>query len=94
MQSVFLITYDLRKPGRDYRALHQAIQAFGKTIHPLESVWFIGSSATASQIRDTLIEHIDASDKLLVLQAGKGAAWYNLAASDSATLKASIEGLV
>ena len=91
--AIFLVSYDLRKPGRDYKSLYQAIHLFGANIHPLESIWFISSNASAAQVRNTLTKHIDPNDGLLVLESGKTAAWLGLTNDDSSRLKATIEAI-
>ena len=77
--SVFEITYDLRRPGRDYASLHAAIKSFGKWCHPLESTWLVSALTSAEAIRDKLIGHIDQNDGLLVTRLSGEAAWYGLA---------------
>ena len=62
-----MISYDLRKPGRDYSELFAAIKAVGATWwHCLESVWIVKTSLTSAQVRDRLKPHVDANDKVLV----------------------------
>lgn len=63
---VYLITYDLNKPGQQYESLYVAIKQVGNWNHPLESVWFVEANNTISQVRDHLKPHIDANDKLFI----------------------------
>lgn len=63
-----LISYDLITPGRDYTNLHEAIKKLGAWWHCVESVWIVDTQTSTSSIRDTLSKHIDANDKLLVVQ--------------------------
>jgi hypothetical protein len=63
-----LITYDLISPGQDYTDLHEAIKSFGSWWHCLESTWIVDTGSSTGSIRDTLKQHIDANDKLLVAQ--------------------------
>ena len=66
-----LISYDLRKPNRDYEDLYKAIKSVANGWWScLESVWLIRSESTCAVIRDYLQQHIDASDKLLVIRVG------------------------
>lgn len=67
-----LISYDLSKPGRDYERLFEAIKALGSWWHCLESVWVVKTDLTCAQVRDHLVKHIDANDKLAVLELGSG----------------------
>lgn len=52
MEKVFLITYDLRRPGQNYNDLYSAIKELGDWQHPLESTWMAKCSS------DTYTEHI------------------------------------
>jgi hypothetical protein len=63
-----LITYDLLAPGRDYSSLHLAIKELGSWWHCVESTWIVDSALPPSTIRDILRAHLDANDKLVVLQ--------------------------
>lgn len=47
---VYLITYDLKKPGQDYSNVHDAIKSCGTWWHYLESTWLVDSYLTAEQI--------------------------------------------
>lgn len=73
--AVYMIGYDLIKPDKDYTNIINAIQAYGNWWHCLDSTWFVVSDMTAVAIRDDLIKHIDANDRLLVATMGNGAAW-------------------
>lgn len=77
--TTWIISYDLRKPGRDYASLHAAIKSLGAWAHPLESFWAVISDASSEQIRDALRRHMDANDGLLVVRSGDSAAWANVA---------------
>lgn len=88
--SVFLITYDLRSPGRDYKNLYEAIKRLGKWTHPLESVWTVSSGSEATVIRDALVLHMDKNDGLLVLRV-RNAAWSGIESGPA--LKAMIEAM-
>ena len=73
--SVFVISYDLKQPGRDYASLHEAIRAYGIWWHNLGSTWLIETTASAQQVANYLLPHIDRNDRLLVVKAGDDAAW-------------------
>jgi len=73
MNKTYLITYDLRKPGRDYAALYRAIQSIASgCARPLESIWIVRSNYSAIQIRDQLNVHVDADDQVLVIRLANG----------------------
>lgn len=75
---VYLITYELNKPDKDYQSLYAALQnyEFIRDVN-LDSVWFINSSATAEQISEYIRQHMDDSDRLFVtkLQSGGYDGW-------------------
>lgn len=65
--AVFIVTYDLRKPGRNYDDLYEAIERYDRC-HALESSWFIDTSDTPGDIRDHLCGAVDANDQIYVIQ--------------------------
>jgi hypothetical protein len=71
---VFIISYDLRKPGRNYESLYKAIKSVPYA-HPLESVWLVQHGGPATVIRETLKAHIDKTDGLMVIEFTEGADW-------------------
>ena len=71
----YVISYDLRAPGRNYEHLYAAIKAYGKWAHINESVWAIVTDTNAVAVRDNLARHIDANDRLFVIKSGVEAAW-------------------
>jgi len=77
--NTYLISYDLIRPGKDYPNLISHLKSYGKWARPLESVWFVKSALTAEQIRNAARAHMDANDKMLVIDVTKrAAAWVNL----------------
>jgi hypothetical protein len=77
---VFLVTYDLHNPQRDYAPVHAAIKALGAWCHCLESTWLVESSRSVGQIRDEVKAAADSNDTILVLPIGGSWASYNLPA--------------
>lgn len=67
---VYLITYDLNRPGQNYESLYKAIKSYGSWAKPLESTWLIDTREKANQISDRLRPHIDKNDSLLVTEIG------------------------
>lgn len=63
---VYIISYDLKTPGRNYSSLTEAIKSYGVWWHQTGSVWVVVSDDSASAIRDSLMKHIDKNDKLFV----------------------------
>lgn len=75
---IYLITYDLHGPGRDYSNLYSEIKSLGNWWHYLDSTWFVSSELGAGAIRDSLKSKIDSNDEILVVEIGKSWASYNL----------------
>ena len=82
MKTTYLITYDLKKPGRDYTSLYKAIKALGSWCHPVESTWFVNTTQEVIAIRDSLAAVMDTNDKLIVLKSSLPGATQNLLQSD------------
>jgi hypothetical protein len=73
---VFAINYDLKKPGRDYNGLYEAIKACGATWHYLGSTWLVDTNLSAEGIWAKLKPHCDESDRMLIINVGdKYAGW-------------------
>lgn len=65
---IYLITYDLRVPGRDYTSLYNAIKGYNDWQHPLESTWLISNDSQANDIYTYLSQFIDKNDRLLIIE--------------------------
>lgn len=73
----YIVTYDLRKPDRDYEKLYEAIKSYGTWAHVTESVWAVITARTAPQVRDHLLSFMDSNDRIFVVKSGVEAAWRN-----------------
>ena len=67
---VYVVSYDLRKPGKDYKGLSEELQRSPGWWHYLESTWLIVTSDNASQLYNRLAHHLDTGDSILVIEAG------------------------
>ena len=67
---VYVVSYDLRKPGQDYKGLFDELEASSSWWHYLESTWLIETPADANQLYNRLAKHLDQGDSILVIQAG------------------------
>lgn len=77
MQQLFIISYDLKPPGQEYRTLISALKQMGAK-RVLKSQWaFMGARGRAEELRDTLMAFIDDNDRLLVTEVRDWAS-YNL----------------
>jgi hypothetical protein len=91
MKNAYLISYDLRKPGRNYEPLYEAIKRLsGSWCHALESVWVVKHSGPAEAIRNSLTPHMDSNDAICVLRLQGEGAWRGLDAKISDWLKANL----
>ena len=88
---VYCISYDLRKPGRNYDSLIEYVKGLGPWCHALESTWYVVTNATAEAIRDGAIGHIDANDAILVNGATAPGAWRGLPKDISEWLVANLK---
>ena len=64
---VYSVSYDLRKPGRNYDELYKVIKSAPSYCHPLESLWFIRTNETVQTWSDRLRKQIDENDLLFVV---------------------------
>jgi hypothetical protein len=64
--AVYLITYDLKQPGRNYQPLHDYIKQTFKYCKGLESAWLVDTQKSAEDIRDALTSRVDTNDVLFV----------------------------
>lgn len=87
----YCISYDLRKPGRNYDDLYTAIKGCGAWCHCLESIWLVRTTYSASQIRDLIWSTMDANDSIVVFQATAPGAWHGLSDQISDWLKSNLQ---
>lgn len=63
---LYLVTYDLREPERDYQALQDTIQRIGEANHCLGSVWLLHSRMNVNEVQGALLQVMDTNDRLLI----------------------------
>lgn len=74
--TIYVISYDLNRPGQDYKELHEAIKVCGNWWHCLDSTWMVSSQMSGIDIANKLWATMDRNDKLLVTPvAAGGSAW-------------------
>ncbi len=64
---IYAINYDLRKPGRNYDGLYEAIKGCGDWWHYLGSTWLVDTQLDASGIFSRIKPQIDANDNVLII---------------------------
>lgn len=82
--TMFLVSYDLIGPNRDYDAIFEHLKGYGTWARPLESVWIIKTDKTAKDVKLALREVTDANDKIVVLKLDPGT-WSTYNIADSTT---------
>ncbi len=68
---VYLITYDLNKPGQEYSDLYETIKRFGDWWHFLDSTWLVDTQLTPAKMRDQMKAVMDDNDSVLVVAFGR-----------------------
>ena len=85
--STFIITYDLRAPGRNYNNLYERIKSYSNLAHITESSWVIKTESNSSEVRDYLSGALDDNDDIFVGTLTSPAAWIGLSKRLSDWLK-------
>jgi hypothetical protein len=83
--TVFIVTYDLKKPGQSYEPLWKRLAAW-KAVRALESTWFISTTSSAVELRDDLKRYVDENDRLFVGALG-ACAWHNIMGNSGDVLR-------
>lgn len=64
---LYLISYDLKVPGRNYEGVISALKSAPAWWHYLESTWIIRTELTIAAWNDKLISQMDKNDSLLII---------------------------
>lgn len=70
----FIVSYDLRNSGRDYRTLYGRLAQW-KPIPILESVWLVDWDTDSESLRNDLANYADPKDAIFVARLTGEAAW-------------------
>lgn len=62
---MYLVAYDIDE-GDDYEALWEAIQGCGDAERIQESVWLLSSQMSRDDILETVAQHIESDERVLV----------------------------
>ncbi len=68
----YVVSYDLKKPDKDYTGLINEIKKSYQWWHYLDSTWLIHTSESADALFQRLHPFIDKDDYILVIEAGPG----------------------
>ena len=80
--ALYLLTYDLNRPGQNYPSLFAHIEQCGNAWHGMQNVWFVESSMSAEKILDRVVAAADTGDKVWVSRI-TAAAWFGFPADGS-----------
>lgn len=72
--ATFVVAFDLHHNG-DYSRLFNAIKRVGEAIWCLETVWFLSSTLSASEIHNHLSQFLADDDRIIVVLCGEAASW-------------------
>lgn len=64
---LLMLSYDLNRPGQDYKNLFEAIHRCGDAIHCLGSVWLLHTTMTVTQVQQILHQNMESNDYLMVV---------------------------
>lgn len=67
---VLQVSYDLRKPERNYEGLIEELKNSPNWWHHLGSTWLILTNETATELWDRISRHVDKDDTVLVTWTG------------------------
>lgn len=65
--NTYLISYDLQAPGRNYQPVYDYMATFTDSMKPLQTVYLVKTSRTATEIGNALSSIVDSNDKVLVI---------------------------
>lgn len=67
---VYMVSYDLNKPGQNYDVLYQKIKdaSTGVWCHPMDSTWLIQSNLTPEGVYNEVKSALDSGDLILIAQ--------------------------
>lgn len=63
--AIYVVSYELRAPGKDYAALYAHLKTFVHCHHQT-STWFIDTTLSTEQVRVGVATHIDSNDTCFV----------------------------
>nr|WP_321026305.1 hypothetical protein [Clostridium neonatale] len=68
---VYMISYDLNKPGQNYSKVHEDIESLGVWCHYLDSTYLVKSYYSIFDAEKIVTQHLDSSDKLIICEIDK-----------------------
>ena len=68
---IYLVTYDLKKPGKHYESLHITLKTAVSWWHYLDSTWIIKSEQPVNYWSEKIRGVIDKNDNFLIVDITK-----------------------
>jgi len=63
---LYLVSYDLNKPGQEYKELYKELKNSNNWWHYLDSTWLIVTEESINELNDRIKNKIDKNDSLLI----------------------------
>ena len=79
--AILLVTYDLKKPGRNYQPVHDYLKRF-TYCQGLESVWLLDTATSIRTVLYTMQNLVDANDAIFVVRLMQDWGSYNYGCAD------------
>lgn len=79
--STYIIAYDVAADQNSqavYNQLYDIIRSYGTWARITESCWAVLTNRTAVEVRDALLAVMRRTDRLMVIQVVRNAAWNNI----------------
>lgn len=71
MNKVYIVSYDLNKPGQDYVDLINELKKSESWWYYLDSTWLIYTHETANSLYNRIAPFLDTNDYVLVIDVAK-----------------------
>lgn len=68
---VFLVTYELKNPSKDYKGFYETLKSAPKWWHYMDSTWLIATDETITEWSKKIEPKIDVSDYILIIEVNK-----------------------
>jgi hypothetical protein len=68
---IYLVSYDLRKPGKDYTSLHNTIKSATTWWHYIESTWIIKTDQSIDEWYNKIRSVTDSNDSFILIDITK-----------------------
>ncbi|MBI4226852.1 MAG: hypothetical protein HY600_01095 [Candidatus Omnitrophica bacterium] len=69
---MYLVSYDLLIPGKDYATLYEGLKSASSWWHYLESLWLVASEEPLETWQTRIRSRIDENDSFLILKLAPG----------------------